>query len=212
MPFLSIESNITELGPSGNNLGSLNYESISYPVKGHYNLVAYFGNGTITGGPNSKDVTILEENTGPQCNNCTGPASSSVSTAAPTLITSAPQAGSPTTTVTLAPPTLSQPTPVPSNSLSGGEIAGTVVGVLAALAIGGALVWFFLRGRRGGSGTREQIFHNTETEPEIGTAPTSQDKPRVASPRQLYGVLEPAEKDTSDRPETRPENISSELP
>ncbi|MCJ1327795.1 hypothetical protein MMC10_004470 [Thelotrema lepadinum] len=180
-----------EMAANSWNISTLNSPDIPYPAKAHYQLVANWttsgGYSVQTNAPNSVEFTISDHSgVSPMCNNCTNPDFAARSTSAPTTASSTSHASSPATTVTLT--TTQLPQPLSSNSgLSGGAIAGIVIGLLAAFGIANALVWLlYLRKKSERRGQKEQ--------------------------RQVEEFLSPSrEKDTSKQPSANKTRLGTEL-
>ena len=137
----AIASSLDDFGANSFYKSILNFTTLSYPAIGHYQLFMNSDTASALSGNDSVPFTIVHnDGVDPQCINCTIQTSTIGATAVPTSISGTLQTSPPAATVTVMPQS--------SSSLSGGAIAGIVVGVFAALSIAGALVWFFYLHKR----------------------------------------------------------------
>ena len=156
----------------------------------------------MVGGPNSAGIALTQNNdVGPQCYNCTNAASVSFSSTSSTAASGSLNTSLPAITVTVTPVGTPQPPTSSSTGLGGGAIAGIVIGVVAALAFGGALAWLLCLRRRSRGGTKGSVPVDPSHSNRVGVTRAKQSKaPVEESPAvELSGKLRVAEKDASDR-------------
>ena len=137
--MFTVVMNKTFLSTSGYSVLTLDYDNptvVQYPTKGHFMLVANFGNGTQTWGQNSEMFTWRDpDGLAPVCQNC------ATLTNLTTSMTAVGQS--------------------PSSALSTGVIAGIVVSSVVALLAIAALLYICLRRRKARHGHEELMTKTT---------------------------------------------------